>query len=322
VAWEVSRYASLSASETGALVYAHGVTAPPAQLVWTDRAGKVLSSIGEPSQYLSLGLSPDDTKVAVTYNSGANTDHGIWVMDTTRGTRNRLTFDAGEDRWPVWSPDGLRIAFAGNRQGDWTLRQKLVNGTANDEPLLTDRDTVYGPTDWSRDGRYIVYDRRASGSGFTDIWVLPTFGDRKPFGVVQTPGNEAGATLAPNGRWMAYHSNETRQAQVFVQPFPGTGAKYQVSTNGGRQPLWREDGTELFFRTVDGTMMASSVAIGPQFKSDPPHVLFKIAANTTGPSRLYGVSRDGQRFLITVPQQDSIVTPLNVVLNWTATIQR
>jgi dipeptidyl aminopeptidase/acylaminoacyl peptidase len=326
VAWEGSRYASFSVSKTGALVYGHGATAPLTQLVWMDRTGKVLSSVGEPAQYLSYDLSPDGTKIAVAYYASANADRDIWIVDTVRGTRIRLTFDPGEDRWPLWSQDGLRIAFTGNRQGDWTLRQKLVNGAGDDEPLLTERGTVYTPTDWSRDGRFIAFNRAVPGSGFGDIWVLPMFGDRKRFVIVQTAANETGASFAPDGRWVAYQAVEGPQARVFVEPFPPTGAKYQISTEAGFQPRWRGDAKELFFRTADGTLMAASVDTSRQFQFDVPHALFSSRATTlgagTGLSQPYAVTRDGQRFLIPLPLKDSTTTWLNVVLNWTATIQR
>jgi Tol biopolymer transport system component len=322
VASEGSRYASFSASDTGVLLYAHGITQAAARLTWIDREGKSLGTVGDPALYQGIDLAPDDTRIAAAFATGIAENRDIWLLNSARGGQTRLTFDPGPDDYPVWSPDGLRIAFQGLRQGGLTLRQKLVAGTVEDETLLTGpAGSTAVPTDWSADGRFIVFNRSTGGTAFGDIWVLPTSGDRKPFAIVQTPANEANASFSPDGRWFAYQSFEAGTPQVYVQPFPPSGGKYQISRSSGFYPRWRADGKELFFRDVNGTLMAASIKATGQFESEIPRALFS-SGSTNLNSRPYAATKDGQRFLVVVPQSASAPVPLTVLLNWTAAIQK
>ena len=159
------------------------------RLTWFDRAGNVTGTVGAPGPYLTLALAPDDRRVAVSLASGVNDSRAIWIIDSARGGMSRLTFDAVDDSSPVWSPDGSRIAFHSVRPGESSLRQKIVSGTASDEPLLTGQQLL--PTSWSADGRLIAFGRTTAGS--TDIWILPLSGDRKPFAFTQTAPAERNA---------------------------------------------------------------------------------------------------------------------------------
>jgi hypothetical protein len=322
VASEGSRYASFSVSDTGVLVYAHGITQPTTRLTWMDREGRSLGTVGDPALYQGIDLGPDDIKIAAAFSTGITENRDIWLLNSARGGQTRLTFDPGADDYPVWSPDGLRIAFQGLRQGGLTLRQKLVTGTVEDETLLTGpAGSTAIPTDWSADGRFIAFNRSTAGTGFGDIWVLPTSGDRKPFAIVQTPANEANASFSPDGRWFAYQSFEIGISEVYVQPFPPTGGKHQISRSGGFYPTWRADGKELFFRDVNGTLMAASIKATDQFESEIPRPLFSSGPTNVN-SRSYVAAKDGQRFLVVVPQSASTTAPLTVLLNWTAAIQK
>jgi Tol biopolymer transport system component len=233
---------------------------------------------------------------------------------------SRLTFDPGEDTFPVWAPDGSRIAFQGmNRQPPGALRQKIVAGTVDDEALLPDPTTLR-PTDWSADGRFLVYQRPGASTG-SDLWILPMSGERKPFAFAQSQFDERNAVFAPNGRWIAYTSNEAGQDEVYVRPFPQAGGKFQISKSGGTRPTWRADGKELFFLALDGTMMTATINTSPQFEAGTPKRLFtSVPLQFDG--RQYAVSRDGKRFLVNTLQQQPTTTPLTVVVNWLSAVQK
>jgi hypothetical protein len=320
VSWEGSRYVGASVSENGTLVYAHGFSQAATQLTWFDRAGRALATLGDTAPYVSLALSPDERRVAVGKVTGSPANLDIWIIELARNVPSRQTFDPGTDLWPVWSPDGTHVVFASQRSGKISLRQKLINGTAADE-LLFDGPGDIAPTGWSADGRFIAYTDRTSGN--SDIWVLPLFGDRKPFPLIKTEFQETSAVFAPDGRWIAYASTDAGRRNVYVQPFPVTGGSFQISKDGGSQPAWRADGKELFFLGADGTLMAAPIDASGQFTPGVPQALFPTAAQIFNNSQgQYAVTKDGKRFLVNAIPQQSGAAPLTVVLNWTATIRK
>ena len=211
-------------------------------------------------------------------------------------TRARLTFDPTDDSFPVWSPDGEKVAFMSLRQGEAGIRVASAAPGAADNLVLkiTQPVAVAYPTDWSRDGRFIAYTQGAGGNG--DVWILPLQGDRKPFPLANSSFAEDAATFSPDGRWIAYSSNESGQFQVYVQPFPPAAGKYQISRNGGAQPMWRGDGRELFFIAPDSTMMAAQIDTARGFEAGVPQTLFASRAGTTLQGRRqYAVTGDGKR---------------------------
>jgi eukaryotic-like serine/threonine-protein kinase len=323
IANEGTRYASFSASDTGVLVSAGAAARPTTHLVWMDRAGRELGSVGEPAAYFSLALSSDERRVAVAAASGTPENRDIWILDVQRGTQTRFTFDPGGDSAPVWSPDDLSIVFQASREGFPQLRRKRLDGAGNEEPLLTSGGAGAATfvADLSADGRYVAYVRSAQGNaGSPDLWALPLFGDRKPFPLVQTPSDEVDAAFSPDGRWFAYQSNEGGQPQIYVQAFPPTGDKFQVSKNGGSLPVWRRDGKELFFVSPDSKMMAAAIDATGQFQGAvTPLFTFSIPPSISR-DRQYAVTKDG-RFLMNVVQQSTSV-PLTVVVNWFSAVQK
>jgi Tol biopolymer transport system component len=328
VSVEGSRYLGASVSQAGTLVYGHGDSLLAArQLTWFDRSGRMSGTVGEPSQYVGFALSPDERRIAVTSGSPDATqpNRDIWILDAARGVRSRQTFDPGIDEGPVWSPDGTRIAFGSERSGKFSLRQKVVDGTAADETLIEHAGSGQGaslsPNDWSADGRFIAYTVTTAFPRASDVWVLPLFGDRKPFPVAQTAFFENSGVFSPDGRWIAYSSNEAGQTNVYVQPFPAGIAKYQVSRDGGMGPHWRRDGRELFYVGGDGTIMAVRIDASGQFRAGEPEALFFSDALNNSFFQ-WAVAGDGKRFLLNARPQQSSSMPLSVVMNWTAPLQK
>jgi eukaryotic-like serine/threonine-protein kinase len=286
------------------------------QLTWFDRTGKAVGVAGESdsSNLLFPELSSDGRRVAVQRTVQDNTD--VWLMDLVRGGSTRLTFDAAIDTTPVWSPDGTQIAFSSNRKGVNDLYLKPSSGVGTEE-LFLETPNYKTPQDWSKDGRFLLYTQLDSKTG-QDLWVLEMTGkERKPRVVVNTPADESRAQFSPNGRWVAYDTNESGRFEIVVQPFPEPGRKWQLSTSGGIAPRWRADGKELYFIAPDGKLMAVSVAASSTtFEAGTPAALFPTRIVTTpNPKNQYAVSRDG-RFLINQPVEESSTTPIMLILNW------
>src|SRR5205807_4912582 len=186
-----------------------------------------------------------------------------------------LTSDPAADRYPIWSPDGTRIAWSSYREGSFQINQKLASGVGQEELLLKSEIPTH-PTSWSADGRFILYTGVAPKTN-NDVWVLPLAGDRQPFLFLQTPFTEASASFSPDGRWIAYQSDDQGLSEVYVQTFPASGSKWQISTDTGAFPIWRKDGKELFYVT-QGALMAVEVKPGNSFEAGVPKMLFDLAA--------------------------------------------
>jgi eukaryotic-like serine/threonine-protein kinase len=309
-----------SVSNTGALAYQSG--SAKSQFVWFDRAGKNLRAVGEPDSYASIVLSPDAQRAAVGLLDADLRVSDIWTLDLSRGTKSRLTFDPRSDGDPLWSPDGTQIVFTSNRKGDGHDHLYITSATAagNDQPLLASGENDDYGTSWARDGQSILLERRLQGH--MTVWLLPLAGDRQPKPLMQsTAFDEASAKFSPNGRFVAYMSNESGRPEIYVQPFPPSGAKGQVSYGGGLYPLWRGDGKELFYMTDDGKILSAQIKSETPFQSTVPEQLFQPNVKFV-PGFPYAVSPDGQRFLINTPAEVNNPAPMTVVLNWTAGLKK
>jgi Tol biopolymer transport system component/predicted Ser/Thr protein kinase len=310
--------AAFSASENGVLAYQTGEALLGARFSWYDRTGKELGpAMSESLMARGFRLSPDDSRLAANLFDLAGGNMDIWVIDLRRGARSRLTFEPTIETSPVWSSDGARIAYSSDRRGQ-PLLVKSASGTAGEEVLFQSEDAK-SPTSWSTDGRFLLFNRTLPKTK-TDVWVLPLFGDRKPFPLVQSEFIDRNGQFSPDGRWVAYVSDESGRLEIYVVPFPGPGGKWQVSTGvGGTVPHWSADGRELFYVSGDRDLMTVEVKSGSEFQTSSPKPLFSLSTLTTVSG--FEVSRDGRRFLQGIPRE-ATGSPVTLVLNWTADLRK
>jgi eukaryotic-like serine/threonine-protein kinase len=313
-------YGVFSASGNGVLAYQTGTGAAGSQLVWSDRSGKQAGVLGDSARYADLELSPDGKRASVSIPDQAGKGRDIWLYDVARALRTRFTFDPANELASIWSPDGSRVVFNSDRKGHLDLYQKASSGAGTEEVLLEDNLDKY-PVSWSPDGRFILYVSTGGPTG-NDLFVLPLSGDRKPVPFLQTPFNEGNGQFSPDGRWIAYRSDESGRGEVYVAPFPGPGGKWQISTGGGIYPRWRHDGTEIFYFTLDNKLVAAAVnGKGSSFEVGAVKPLSETHA-VIGGRYPYAVSGDGQRFLINTLPEQATSAPITVVVNWTAGLKK
>jgi eukaryotic-like serine/threonine-protein kinase len=312
-----------SASQNGVLVYKSGGSSGGLQLTWFDRSGKSLGVVSPPSNMPSRGaISPDGFTVAWDRIDAQTSVPDVWLYDLKRGTNSRFTFGPSGNFDPVWSSDGTHIAFSSTREGMPQVFQRGTRGVETDQlltPALGDPPHPTHASAWSPDGRYFIVEVTGGPNG-TDIWVQPLFGDRKPFPYLNTSFNEIQARFSPDGKWVAYSSDETRRFEVYVQTFPSPGGKSQISTEGGSKTAWSRDGKELYFIGADRKMMAANIKTGQKIEAGTPKALFDTRIGG-GSGNLFDVSKDG-RFLIPWVPEDVTDLPLTVVLNWPAMLKK
>jgi eukaryotic-like serine/threonine-protein kinase len=309
-----SRLAAVSASNDGTLLYgAPGIR--HFQFTWYDREGKKVGAVGQPVEHAGLRISPDGKRVALTRSGD------VWQMEFARGIPTRVTFGGGFD--PVWSPDSQRIAYWKGYPPN--LFSRSMNGTGTEQRLSESHDTLR-TQDWSPDGRlllYLVNSNDLSSKTRLDLWVLPMTGDGKPVPFLSTPFQEGRGQFSPDGKWVAYTSDESGGTEVYVQSFPAGGSKSRVSSKGGDWVRWRRDGREMFYIAPDRKAMSVTVqAIADSLEFGTPRALFTIpfALSTSGDIApyTYDVMPDGQRFLALAPAGDAESPPITVILNWQA----
>jgi Tol biopolymer transport system component len=321
---------AFSVSQNGVLAYS---ASPTKVLAWHDRSGSLLQSIGSG---MNPALSPDGKGLAVSRPDADTGTSSIWVSDTEGGNAWRLTFGASDDM-PLWSRDGRHVVF----RTDAGLSRKAGDGSGPEEVLLAARtsaaDPNLQPLAWSVDGSTMLFMRSGVASD-PDIATLPLAGDRNPVPLFQEESRATSGTVSPDGRWIAYVSNESGSLEVYVRPFPSGIGKWKVSTGGGTEPVWRHDGREIFYLAPDPREQADrsgvrqhrqlmAVAVrtdSPVFESSVPQQLFltRVSPPTVGVRNQYVVSHDGQRFLINQAPEGRPVTPITVLVPWTAVLKR
>jgi serine/threonine-protein kinase len=309
-----------SLSTSGVLAYRTAQSVPLSQLVLLNQTGNQLGTFGEKESYLHVSLAPGGGQAAVTVLDRANRTTDIWICDLARGIRTRLT-SIGNVGLPTWSPDSKDILFRANRDGRADLYKKAASSLSGEQLLWKDAVTKH-PSNWSSDGRFILYYTGLSTlQTGNDIWALPLFGDRKPFPLVKGAFQEANATLSPDGRWITYTSNESGDLELYVTAFPRARSKLRISPAGTRgRAQWRRDGREIYYRTPANKMMSVSVnPRGASFEIGAEQPLFEMPDTMRG----WDVSADGKRFLVNVvlpgsAEEDAIT----LLLNWPALLEQ
>jgi serine/threonine protein kinase len=303
------------ASQNGSLVYLAGAATPGSELKWLDRSGKEISALGDLATYDDPAISPDGKKVAVVVTDPRNSTWDVWVYEAERGVRTRFTFGpTALNGSPVWAPDGGSLLYRSDRAAKANLYAKAFAGSATEE-LILDNDEPKSPTSWSNDGESVLFTSFATDTK-ADVWIVSMTDDADARPLFKTEYMELMAQFSPDGKWIAYTSDESGRFEVYVVPFPGPGRKWQVSSAGGLEPRWRADGGELYFQTLNNQIMAvaldydeSALIVGAEEE------LFQFP---TG--RGYDVAADGQTFLV-VDEEDRVFSPLTLVVNWTAELE-
>lgn len=307
---------AFSVSPAGLLAY-QAASDAGSRLIWLDRGGRQLGVLGDEAEYGYPELSPDGARAAVSIRDHVNGSRDLWVFDLSRGLRTRLTSGEKDLRGNLaWSPDASRIAFRSTRSGGFDVYQTASNGIGDEEPLWKDLLSKY-PTSWSSDGRYILYSTGASTlrTG-NDLWILPLFGDRKPFPFLQTTFSESQGIFSPDGRSVVYQSNDSGRLEVYMGPFPGPGRKWQISTAGGVSPRWRKNGHEILYFAPDRKLMSVEVhGESPKLEIAAAKPLFEIRSQLRG----WDVTADGQRFLVNMVTEEPAQS-ITLVVNWTAAL--
>jgi eukaryotic-like serine/threonine-protein kinase len=306
-----------SVNHEGVLLAQEGNAVELSRLVWFDRSGKEVGTVGNPEEFANVAISPDGRFVAVDKTDQGNQNTDIWIYDLQGTHARRFTFDPAIDAMPMWSPDGKWLAFSSSRQQFFDLYIKPADGSQDEKLVDATPDVDKYPHAWSPDGKYFLY------LHYTELWTL-SYPELKsqPF----LKGNFAyrSGKFSPDGKWVAYSSNENGRWEVYVTSFPEAKGKWQISTGGGLQPRWRGDGKELFYLSLDGKLMAVPVNTGASFDAGAPVALFQANAKepvATSEQNMYDVSKDDQRFLINT-QMRGETQPMSVVMNWDAGIRK
>ena len=314
--------ANFSISENGTLAYQTGSSTGGRQLIWFDRSGKSLGKVGKLGEYFSARLSPDGKRLAVDLYDPQSRNIDVWLCELARDAWTRFTFDPGIDRYPVWSSDGSRVYFNSNRRGGhFDIYQRSSSGAGTDELVLTSSEDKI-PSNASVDGRYLAYHTTGNTKTQSDLWALPLSSQvNEPIQFLRTEFAEQAGVFSPDGKWLAYSSNESSKFQVYVRPFPGSGGKFQISTTGGGRPHWRRDGKELFYLADDNKLMAAEVkASGGSFEVGAVRTLFDAHPYLLG--AVYDCTSDGQRFLVNTIAGEERSTPVTLVVNWNMELKR
>ena len=312
--------AAFSASANGVLVYQTGVSAGT-QLMWFDRSGRPLARVGEQRGYRDVQLSPDGRRASVTIIGPRSPIGDVWLLDLERNQRQRFTFDESTDA-AVWAPDGRSLVFRrSGRDATRSISRMAATGSGTEERLVTaDVDMI--PLGFSPDGTSVLY-RLAGGAATGPLFVVPLTGERKPRSLLDGDRAVSAAAISPDGKWLAYASGWSGRRDVYVTSFPDGVGKWQISSDGGENPVWRGDGKELFFFASDRLLAVDVNPSTDRFDAGPERMLFAVhvPSATLGTRSTYAATRDGQKFLVNTWDAGSVVDPMTLVVNWPATIK-
>jgi Tol biopolymer transport system component len=311
--------AVFSVSSGGVLVTQTGKGASISQLSWFDRSGKLVDTAGPPGTYNNVSLSPDGRRVATDETDADGWNIDVWIREPSRSATTRLTFNPSLDTTPIWSPDGKQVLFASNRKVGFRLYLKNADGSGSEQEVSDiGVHSQVNAWDWSRDSKHILV--RKGG----ELWHL-SWPERVARPLLQAKWTVRNAQFSRDGHWIAYASNETGNMEIYVSPFPGMNGKWQVSSVGGEEPRWRQDGKELFYLSPEGKMMAVAVTLGASLEAGAPVPLFQTHRRQAISAQdvfSYDVSPDGQRFFIATKADEANAAPLSVLLNWSSEMEK
>jgi len=307
-------------SENGTLAYVPGQVDLEHDLVWVDREGRETSVSREKREYASSHISPDGKQAVFSLHQGGSA-HSVWIYDFERDSFSRLTFEGTIAGGAVWSPDNQWIAYQANPDGKRNLYRQSADRIGQPERLTTS-DNIQMAMSWSPDGRVLAFNE--AGRPSWDVGILEMDGDREPQYFIDSPANECCARFSPDGKWLAYVSDEFGRDQVYIRPYPEPDVKFLISgEEGGGEPVWSPDGSELFYRNGN-KMMAVKVQTTPRLAADTPEILFEGSYRGLNSIprgyQYYDISPDGQRFLMVKIDPDA--TQIHVVLNWFEELKR
>lgn len=310
--------ASFTVSANGKLIFLGKSPATTPELALFSPERKKLGSFGQPEVFVTAQLSKDGRTIAMDLYELAARNSDIWLYDIGRNVKSRFTFDGAVDAYPVWSPDSKNIVFSSNRRGHFDLYMKPANGATDEQPVYIS-PLLKNATDWSKDGRYLLFTVVDPQNTKSDVYYLPMFGDRKPVPFVTTEFNESNGAFSPDGHWVAYQSNESGRSEVYVRPFPGPGAKWQVSANGGNAPRWKSDGRTIYY-VANGKIFAVDVReekgnliVGKDREHFDPATVGGI---NVGNGILKDISPDGNAILLSISRGMISTAPMTLVVNW------
>ncbi len=307
-------HAAFSVSQTGTVVYQ--TAPPPSRLAWFDRAGKEAGTLGQPAVVKGLRISPDGTKAAVDIEDHRTGTSDIWVFELGSGVGTRLHSDPVDEVRPFWSPDGTKVYYRSDRAGPPDIFEMAIGVPGSEKPVLL-APGVQQPEDVSQDGGRIAYLNEVQSTVW-NIWLLPLGGDRKPFPWLQSRFTQASPRFSPDGRWIAYESDESGDFEIYIALTEGAAERRRLSRAGGKSPRWRRDGKELYYLAPGGFVMALPVTPGPRPEFADPVPLFRVDSEIAN----YDVSPDGSRFLLNLPSERVRESPIRVILNWPALLEK
>ncbi len=312
---------AFSVSETGVLAYRTATS--PSRVTWVDRDGKEIGRLGQPMRMGGFRISPDGSRVAMAIRDIKTGTGDIWVFELARGVSSRLHSDAVHEFMPVWSPDGAMLVYGSDRNGAPDIYEIAAGETPGQERLVIQQEGYQQPEDVSRDGGFLAYTRAERWPNL-DIWLLPLQGPRRPLPWAQTRFNESSPRFSPDGRWIAYQSDESGDPEIYVALTRGGGGKMRISPAGGQSPRWRADGKELYYVGPGGVVTAVGMTPGTPLGAGAPVPLFRVAQRVeqTGGVATYDVAADGSRFLIGIPTDLDRESQVHVILNWPAALKQ